>query len=56
MRCELNKALVMELPPRFLDTFSDLWPFSPDLRHFRRIMAAVKFESIEMSEARAGKP
>jgi hypothetical protein len=47
MRCELNKALVMELPARFLDTFSDLWPFSPDLRHFRRIMAAVEGESMK---------
>jgi hypothetical protein len=39
-------------PPQFLDA----WPFSPDLRHFRRGMAAVELESIEMSETRAGKP
>jgi hypothetical protein len=39
-------------PPQFLDA----WPFSPDLRHFRRITAAVELESIEMSETRAGKP
>jgi hypothetical protein len=38
--------------PRFLGA----WLFSPDLRHFRWIMTAVKFESFEMSEARAGKP
>jgi hypothetical protein len=39
-------------PPQFLDA----WRFSPDLRHFRRGMAAVELESIEMSETRAGKP
>ena len=39
-------------PPQFLDA----WPFSPDLRHFRRTMAAVERESIEMSETRADKP
>jgi hypothetical protein len=36
--------------------FREAWPFSPDLRHFRRIMAAVERESIEMSETRADKP
>jgi hypothetical protein len=36
--------------------FRDAWPFSPDLRHFRQITAAVERESIEMSETRASKP
>jgi hypothetical protein len=39
-------------PPQFRDA----WRFSLDLRHFRRGMAAVELESIEMSETRAGKP
>jgi hypothetical protein len=38
--------------PRFLGA----WPVSPDLRHFRKIMAAVEGDSFEMSEARTGKP
>jgi hypothetical protein len=36
--------------------FLGAWPVSPDLRHFRKIMAAVEGESFEMSEARTGKP
>jgi hypothetical protein len=39
-------------PPQVLDA----WRFSPDFRHFRRGLAAVELESIEMSETRAGKP
>jgi hypothetical protein len=42
----------MEPAPQFFDA----WPFSPDLRHFRRIVAAVELEPIEMNEPRAIKP
>jgi hypothetical protein len=48
IRCEQD----MELAPPFLG----LWPFSPDLRHFRWIMAAVELEPTEMNEAQASKP
>jgi hypothetical protein len=45
-RISVNEAGVAEPAARLLDT----WPFSPDLRHFRSIMAAVKLKSIDIDD------